>query len=217
MTRTTHIAALGLCRTAIKSACQCFRSEWTSSLFTRTSTIFALEPHKGPHARKPSAGSDAYTPGQMHDRKVTLVNLQFLTFVCLRAHVLVDAAMPCWDAARGLARGQEEIERALESVHTFPWAALARFQAPNFLSDIVGSLLGAVYLDSNGDMDALEWRVAGDGGKISCALVVEGIELTSAMERYNGKASKDDVRFRVAEKGIKILLDKYSGIEVDES
>ncbi|KAH8108896.1 hypothetical protein DFH11DRAFT_1630364 [Phellopilus nigrolimitatus] len=66
-------------------------------------------------------------------------------------------------------------------------------------------------------MEQLEWRVTRDGGNISCALVVEGIKLTSATERYNGKASEDDVRFRVSEKGIQILLDKYGGIEVDES
>ncbi|KAH8113713.1 hypothetical protein DFH11DRAFT_1727696 [Phellopilus nigrolimitatus] len=115
--------------------------------------------------------------------------MQFLAFVCLRAHVLVDAAMTCWDAARSLAvrsstqhtahlmqcllhsrkallykqrdalarfqRGQEEIARALENGHTFSWAMLARLQAPKFLGDIVESLLHAVYLDSNSDMDAM--------------------------------------------------------------
>ncbi|KAH8112986.1 hypothetical protein DFH11DRAFT_1689807 [Phellopilus nigrolimitatus] len=235
------------------------------------------------------AGTDAdmrrgaYTPGQMHERKAALVNMHFLAssmprwdaaralavrsstqhtvhlMQCLlhSSGVLLDEQR---DALARFQRGKEEIERALEIGHTFPWAALARLQAPKFLSDIVESLLGAVYLDSNGDMDAvrgvlerlglmsvlrrvvhegvdvrhpvsrvmewagkrqlmeqLEWRVARDGGKVSCALVVEGIELTSATERYNGKASEDDVRFRVAEKGIKILLDKYGEIEDDES
>ncbi|KAH8107394.1 hypothetical protein DFH11DRAFT_1732470 [Phellopilus nigrolimitatus] len=155
---------------------QAFRSTWSSSLFT---AIFALEPHKGsPHAREPSAGLDAgaqrgaYTPRQMHERKAALANMHFLVFVCLRAHVVLDSAMLRSDAdPRALASGAlldhrrdafalflEETERALESRHTFPWATLARLQAPKFLSDIVERLLGAVYLDSNGDMHAVRAR-----------------------------------------------------------
>ncbi|KAH8105526.1 hypothetical protein DFH11DRAFT_1644386 [Phellopilus nigrolimitatus] len=51
-------------------------------------------------------------------------------------------------------REHDVIERAFVSRNAFQWATLARLQAPKFLSDIVGSLLGAVYLDSNGDVDA---------------------------------------------------------------
>jgi len=49
----------------------------------------------------------------------------------------------------------DEIEAALATGRTFPWAALTRLQAPKLFSDMVESLIGAVYLDSEGDIDAV--------------------------------------------------------------
>ncbi|KAF8267333.1 hypothetical protein EI94DRAFT_1786492 [Lactarius quietus] len=49
--------------------------------------------------------------------------------------------------------GQDEIEAALAEGKEFPWSALTSLQAPKFLSDMFESLLGAVYLDSLGDLD----------------------------------------------------------------
>lgn len=48
-----------------------------------------------------------------------------------------------------------EIEAAFASGAIFPWAGLFRLQAPKFLSDMIESLLGAVFLDSQGDLDAV--------------------------------------------------------------
>jgi endoribonuclease Dicer len=49
--------------------------------------------------------------------------------------------------------GRDEIEAALTDGRAFPWSALTSLQAPKFLSDMFESLLGAVYLDSRGDLD----------------------------------------------------------------
>jgi len=51
--------------------------------------------------------------------------------------------------------GRDEIEAALTEGHAFPWSALTSLQAPKFLSDMFESLLGAVYLDSHGDLDTV--------------------------------------------------------------
>jgi endoribonuclease Dicer len=51
--------------------------------------------------------------------------------------------------------GRDEIEAALAEGHAFPWSALTSLQAPKFLSDMFESLLGAVYLDSRGDLDVV--------------------------------------------------------------
>ncbi|KAJ6576524.1 hypothetical protein DFH09DRAFT_980612 [Mycena vulgaris] len=48
-----------------------------------------------------------------------------------------------------------EIDEALQRGDIFPWAALTRLQAPKFLSDMVESLLGAVFLDARGSLDAV--------------------------------------------------------------
>jgi endoribonuclease Dicer len=49
--------------------------------------------------------------------------------------------------------GRDVIEAAFEECRAFPWSALTSLQAPKFLSDMFESLLGAVYLDSLGDLD----------------------------------------------------------------
>lgn len=51
--------------------------------------------------------------------------------------------------------GRGDIEAALEEGRAFPWSALTSLQAPKFLSDMVESLLGAVYLDSRGDLEVV--------------------------------------------------------------
>ncbi|KAF8165137.1 hypothetical protein B0H34DRAFT_830272 [Crassisporium funariophilum] len=45
-----------------------------------------------------------------------------------------------------------EIEESLENGKIFPWAGLTRLQAPKFFSDMVESIIGAIFLDSEGDM-----------------------------------------------------------------
>ncbi|PIL22783.1 Dicer [Ganoderma sinense ZZ0214-1] len=45
-----------------------------------------------------------------------------------------------------------EIAAALEHDSVYPWAGLTSLQAPKFISDMVESILGAVYVDSRGDL-----------------------------------------------------------------
>ncbi|KAG1716076.1 hypothetical protein ID866_1102 [Astraeus odoratus] len=52
-------------------------------------------------------------------------------------------------------KNKAEIDEALSSGKSFPWAALTRLQAPKFLSDIIESLIGAVYLDSHGNIETI--------------------------------------------------------------
>ena len=47
----------------------------------------------------------------------------------------------------------DEIETFLASNSIFPWTALTRLQAPKPLSDLIESLLGAIYIDSGGSLD----------------------------------------------------------------
>jgi dsRNA-specific ribonuclease len=49
---------------------------------------------------------------------------------------------------------RDEIQNALKHDTIFPWAALTRLQAPKFFSDVIESVLGAVFLDSGGDINA---------------------------------------------------------------
>ncbi|KAF3008877.1 hypothetical protein E8E13_011050 [Curvularia kusanoi] len=50
----------------------------------------------------------------------------------------------------------KQVSHALEYDNEFPWHLLALMNAPKFLSDIVESVVGAVYVDSHGDFSACE-------------------------------------------------------------
>ena len=57
---------------------------------------------------------------------------------------------------------KDEIEVAFTTGTVFPWAALTRLQAPKVFSDMVESFIGAVYLDSEGNIEtvkALLWKL----------------------------------------------------------
>ncbi|KAK0199227.1 ribonuclease III domain-containing protein, partial [Desarmillaria ectypa] len=50
-------------------------------------------------------------------------------------------------------RLSDAIADGLENGKIYPWAALTRLQAPKFFSDMIESLLGAVFLDSEGNLE----------------------------------------------------------------
>ncbi|KAF2463456.1 dicer-like protein 2 [Lindgomyces ingoldianus] len=54
---------------------------------------------------------------------------------------------------------REQVERALRHESKFPWHIFAQLDAPKSLSDIVESVIGAVYIDSKGDVEACEYFV----------------------------------------------------------
>ncbi|TRM58708.1 hypothetical protein BD626DRAFT_410125 [Schizophyllum amplum] len=67
-------------------------------------------------------------------------------------------------------RLEDNITEALDTGDIFPWAALTRMQAPKFFSDVVESLIGAVYLDAEGDLEV-------------AASVIRTLGITRVLER----------------------------------
>ncbi|EEP81419.1 predicted protein [Uncinocarpus reesii 1704] len=51
---------------------------------------------------------------------------------------------------------QEEINERLNSSQSYPWTLLCRLDAAKFFSDIIESILGAIFIDSQGSMSACE-------------------------------------------------------------
>ncbi|VDC02152.1 unnamed protein product [Peniophora sp. CBMAI 1063] len=130
-----------------------------------------------------------YSPGQLHLRKMAVVNAHFLALLCLRSHTKSTSALPTWSgravklqheekatylwqcllhssvpvldeqnitfARWQTPRGGARIEAELARSRVFPWAPLMALQAPKFLSDMVESLLGAVFIDTHGSLDAV--------------------------------------------------------------
>jgi len=67
------------------------------------------------------------------------------------SHVMEDMGVTC----TRYEKGKDTIRKALKEGEIHPWAALTALQAPKFFSDIIESLLGAVYLDTRGNMDVV--------------------------------------------------------------
>lgn len=89
---------------------------------------------------------------------------------------------------------KQEIEQALENGKTFPWAALAQIRAPKVLSDVIESLLGAVYLDSCGDLSAVTSLLEKIGFmRVLERLISEDIELLHPISRVMEWAGKHHV------------------------
>ncbi|OJD27728.1 hypothetical protein ACJ73_00875 [Blastomyces percursus] len=49
---------------------------------------------------------------------------------------------------------QPDISEALEKSSTYPWILLSRLRAQKFFSDLIESVLGAIFIDSHGSLDA---------------------------------------------------------------
>ncbi|KAF8809234.1 P-loop containing nucleoside triphosphate hydrolase protein [Phlegmacium glaucopus] len=47
---------------------------------------------------------------------------------------------------------REEIQESLATGKIFPWASLTRLQAPKFFGDMIESIIGAIFLDSQGNI-----------------------------------------------------------------
>lgn len=62
------------------------------------------------------------------------------------------------EAGREAERNHEKVRKsildAFESGNTYPWPLLLRARAPKFLSDLIESVLGAVFIDTDGDFRA---------------------------------------------------------------
>jgi dsRNA-specific ribonuclease len=89
----------------------------------------------------------------MSIRKVKRVALYELLRFSPSAMSLVRERQVCLHRYRSLA---PRIRAALDISTQHPWALLCQLNAPKFLSDMVEALLGAVFVDSHGDLDACE-------------------------------------------------------------
>ena len=83
-------------------------------------------------------------------RKIRVALHEFLRF-SPTAMSLVWERQACLHRYESLA---PRIRAAIETSTQYPWALLSQLNAPKFLSDIVEALIGAVFVDSLGDLDA---------------------------------------------------------------
>src|SRR5690242_8210202 len=91
---------------------------------------------------------------------------------------------------------RERLNHALEHDDEFPWHLLALIHAPKFLSDIVESVIGAIYVDSQGDFSACEVFVR-RLGILPCLerLLRDGVDCLHPKERLGHLAVEHSVQY----------------------
>lgn len=101
-------------------------------------------------------------------------------------------------------KNSDAIQLALETDSVYPWAALTSLQAPKFISDILESILGAVFIDSHGDLNAVRdvLRKLGFMG-IMERIVQDDVDVLHPVSRLVIWADKNDLKWEVKTEKIK--------------
>jgi dsRNA-specific ribonuclease len=97
---------------------------------------------------------------------------------------------------------KDQIDAALDSDARYPWHLLSLTDAPKFLSDIVESVIGAIYIDSRGDISACEVFVR-RLGILDCLerILAESVDCFHPKERLNTLIVEKKVKYVRVEVG----------------
>ncbi|KAK0214136.1 hypothetical protein IW262DRAFT_1516191, partial [Armillaria fumosa] len=99
-------------------------------------------------------------------------------------------------------RLSDAIAEGLENGKIYPWAALTRLQAPKFFSDMIESLIGAVFLDSEGDLERTKYVMRRIGVlPLLERIVKDDVDVLHPVSRISVWASKrgQKVKYRFTE------------------
>ncbi|KIY73904.1 P-loop containing nucleoside triphosphate hydrolase protein [Cylindrobasidium torrendii FP15055 ss-10] len=114
-----------------------------------------------------------------------------------------------------------EINDALTNSKFYPWAALTKLQAPKFLSDMVESIIGAVFLDSGGDLDTVRSVITRLGvTQLLDRIINDDFDVLHPVSRLSVWASKNQKKVEyeyVKEKGNITCIVSLSGEELVEA
>ncbi|ETW81507.1 ribonuclease III [Heterobasidion irregulare TC 32-1] len=97
----------------------------------------------------------------------------------------------------------DTIQKELDESTAFPWSPLTSLQAPKFLSDMVESILGAIFLDTAGNLDVVRNVLRTLGiMQVLERIVAAGVDVQHPVSRLMmWKAKRDiDLEFKI-EKG----------------
>ncbi|KAI9794264.1 MAG: Dicer-like protein 2 [Peltula sp. TS41687] len=92
------------------------------------------------------------TTGTFHADSNQIVTLRLWEFMRRSSPEIIQAQSACFKRYECL---RDSIEHALHET-VYPWTQLIRLQADKFFSDLIESILGAIYVDSQGDLSACQ-------------------------------------------------------------
>lgn len=94
------------------------------------------------------------------------------------------------------------ISSSLAHENHYPWTALARLEPPKFFSDIVESILGAIYIDTNGSLSVCESFLEHLGLMPYLRRVLDNeIAVLHPKEELGQLANRDKVRYVLGKEG----------------
>lgn len=139
---------------------------------------------------------DTSMPVYDHSRRTVAPSTQQRRFDLSRC--LIHSSSSLLDEQRRVSQRYEEVEQMIaDDLHysnSYPWAALASICAPKWYSDIVESIIGAVFIDCGGRMDIVKGVVAKLGiMELLDRLKVESIDLLHPVNRVMEWAGKHQV------------------------
>ncbi|KAH7909570.1 hypothetical protein BJ138DRAFT_1154965 [Hygrophoropsis aurantiaca] len=149
---------------------------------------------------------DASMPAPRKDGKIvmTAATHDIYLWQCLlhSSHAILEDQKATYARFRNVT---QEVEEALQHGAIFPWAALTRLQAPKLFSDIIESLLGAVYLDSGGRFEAVK-DVLRTIGVLPCLerILRDDVDVLHPVSRLSIWASR-------AQKNVEYNIEKEKG------
>lgn len=171
---------------------------------------------------------------KMHTIRTSMVNASFLTFrmfeMTIKEEVIEKASMrsisqerALWQylrsgshqvvAARQAALEQhksvhQQITAALAEDTRFPWHLMAMLDAPKFLSDIVESVIGAIFIDAHGDIAACKEFVR-RLGILDCLerILRDDVDCLHPKERLGHLAVDKDVKY------VRVRDDRVDGVD----
>ena len=119
--------------------------------------------------------------------------------------------------------GRDDIQATLEDARAFPWSALTALQAPKFLSDMFESLLGAVYLDSFGNLDVVRDVLRRLGHwEVLERIVERDVDVRHPVSRLNIWAAKNHEKVKCSTQrnenrvSCSVIWDKYEVTKVED-
>lgn len=109
------------------------------------------------------------------------------------------------------------LQRALRIGRSHPWHLLLSFNAPKFFSDIIESILGAIFIDSKGDLKACKGFLEGIGLLRYLRRAMTGnVDMMHPKERLGTVAGNRKIRYVLADKKVDGAVFYSSTVFVDD-
>lgn len=143
---------------------------------------------------KTSTNVDTSMPRPAANRKIEVINEEqsIPLWKCLlhSSQIVLEDQL---NTARRFKKCRGGIEEKLATSSMFPWGSLTQLHAPKFLSDMIESIIGAIFLDSEGSLSTVRAVLGGLGiMPLIARIVKDDVDVLHPVSRLSMWASKHE-------------------------